>query len=54
MELTILLVAEKPTATHVLAAVVTETLNFTLSPSSLTSQVSTYDDEAEGDQVPLH
>ena len=54
MELTILLVAEKPTATHVLAAVVTETLNSTLRPLSLTSQVSTYDDEAEGDQVPLH
>ena len=54
MELTILRVAEKPTATHVLAAVVTETLNSTLRPSSLTSQVSTYDDEAEGDQVPLH
>ena len=54
MELTILLVAEKPTATHVLAAVVTETLNSTLRPLSLTSQVSTYDGEAEGDQVPLH
>ena len=54
MELTILRVAEKPTATHLLAAVVTETLNSTLSPSSLTSQVSTYDGEAEGDQVPLH
>ena len=47
-------VAEKPTATHLLAEVVTETLKSTLSPSLLTIQVSTYDDIAEGDQVPLH
>ena len=47
-------VAEKPTATHVLAGVVTETLKSTLSPSSLTIQLNTYDDVAEGDQVILH
>ena len=46
-------VGEKPTATHVLAPVVTETLKSTLSPSSLTIQASTYDDVAEGDQVIL-
>ena len=39
-ELTIFKVAEKPVATHVSAAVVTETLNSTLSPSSLTSQLN--------------
>ena len=37
-----------------LAPVVTETLKSTLSPSSLTTQVSMYDDAAEGDHVPLH
>ena len=37
-----------------LAAVVTETLKSTLSPSSLTTQVSMYGDAAEGDHVPLH
>ena len=37
-----------------LAAVITETLKSTLSPSSLTIQVRMYDDVAEGDHVPLH
>ena len=41
MLLTMMLDAEKPTATQVFAGVVTETLKSTVVLSSLTSQVST-------------
>ena len=51
-QLTILGVVEKPTAAH--PVVGTVTLNLTLSPSLLTSQLNTNDGIAEGDQIPMH